>query len=1291
MKTTKLVISVAAGAAICLSGCSTDDSVATGPLFSMDGLSSVDGGKLAETDATADVELAKDVGPDQTDSTSSQPDTVQEVQQDVKLEIHKPCEDHDDCKDDDGCTQDYCVLPVKVCAHMPMKCEGNEICIESKLDDGTLTGNCFVPCKTTLDCIKNGDSCHVCENDVCVSTKANEGKPCKHKDSCMLNTTCFYGSCWANNKCDNGDKCMVGECKTNSSGVDACVFSKLCKDDNLCTVDSCDNGNCSYTPKGEKECSDNNPCTFDYCYPQSGCEHKKIKNCCLKDDECDDKNGCTYDSCGSDNVCVHKPNIGCMSCSYNTDCDDGNACTIDNCYKGACSYVPTNQGKSCDDGNFCTLESCDKGVCKYQKMKACDDDNHCTWNFCDEKKKKCVNEDSPWLDKLYCLDESICTDDDCDVTTKKCTHTLKVGKFCSDGNACTQNDHCRKNGFCMGDKIKLNCDDGNSCTSDWCNSMTGKCSHFDGDWLCNDGSACTIKDTCKNGKCQPGKKLICNDKNECTDDSCEAKTGKCLYKANTKPCNDGNPCTVKTKCHAGLCQYGTPSSVCDDKIACTVDLCSWVKGVVDCKYAPVATSCDDANSCTTDVCDPKKGCIHKNTAKDTKCGDGDKCTIKVVCDGKGSCEAEQNGCDDNNPCTDNACNPKTGCVNKPKNGEPCDDGNPCTIKTYCKNGKCGSNASMSAQLISCVPCAKNEDCPTGNFCWPGVTNSSFSFSGACNTKTGKCETKDKFCGGGKPNTKYYCKLKPGGHVFGGAAEGKCVTEVVDPCKGKNCDDGNDCTDDSCNPKTGCVNKPDNSNKCEDGNACTPNDICFNGKCQAGEMLAVCIPCKQNADCPSTEVCLKGFKMSESYSFSGACKASSGICEAKIVSCFDGKLNTKDVCKVKTGGKTYGDGLVEGTCVNEVVDLCKGKSCDDKDPCTFDSCDKKTGKCLHSKKPLCKKCSKKEDCKDTNPCTVEDCDLDDGTCIYPTPDVEGLACDDGNACTFDLCGGSGFGKCMHVKEAGCKACKKDVECDDGKVCTQDKCSKGKCTYFNHIYCEACKSDADCLKGTLFTKCDMQKGRCHKLHNECKKDSDCNDDGNGCTKEVCFSAMAGHARCTSTPIKGCKNCKKSSECDDNNLCTKDTCSINSVTGIGHCVTSKAFTCDDKNPCTADSCNPKNANCVYKPIAGKGPKCDDGKKCTAGDTCQNGKCIGTDIGCCTDHSDCKNSPFGNRCAHDEYSKQLNPSNGIEGGGLCSKCDPYYKVPHPFGCLDMKETCASKVMIAVGDIARPHYQCLK
>src|SRR5207244_12077821 len=58
-----------------------------------------------------------------------------------------------------------------------------------------------------------------------------------------------------------------------------------------------------------------------------------------------------------------------------------------------------------------------------------------------------------------------------------------------------------------------------------------------------------------------------------------------------------------------------------------------------------------------------------------------------------------------------------------------------------------------------------------------------------------------------------------------------------------CNDNNVCTDDSCNPATGCV-FTNNTAPCDDGNACTTGDSCGGGRCHAGTTVA----CNDNNLC-----------------------------------------------------------------------------------------------------------------------------------------------------------------------------------------------------------------------------------------------------------------------------------------------------------------------------------------------------------------------------------------------------------------------------------------------------------
>jgi hypothetical protein len=257
---------------------------------------------------------------------------------------------------------------------------------------------------------------------------------------------------------------------------------------------------------------------------------------------------------------------------------------------------------------------------------------------------------------------------------------------CEDGSACTAGTTCF-NGTCG---TVVNCDDGNVCTTDSCNPATG-CVHTNNTVPCDDRNACTTQDTCSNGACVGGPPPNCDDANVCTDDSCTPATG-CVHANNTAPCDDSNACTTQDTCSNGACVGGPPPN------------------------------CNDANVCTDDSCNPATGCVHTNNT--VPCDDGNACTTQDTCS-NGSCAGgPPPNCNDSNVCTDDSCNPATGCVHT-NNTAPCNDGNLCTTADTCLAGRCVGGPPPNCDDGSactkdvCVPatgCVHQFSCSTGQIC-----------------------------------------------------------------------------------------------------------------------------------------------------------------------------------------------------------------------------------------------------------------------------------------------------------------------------------------------------------------------------------------------------------------------------------------------------------------------------------------------------------------------------------------------------------------------------------------------
>jgi len=97
-----------------------------------------------------------------------------------------------------------------------------------------------------------------------------------------------------------------------------------------------------------------------------------------------------------------------------------------------------------------------------------------------------------------CDDGNLCTDDSC--FGGKCVHTNNTAP-CSDGNPCTIGDGCSLGACTSG--LSVSCDDGNPCTADTC-LADGGCKHTVANGPCNDGSKCTSGEACSGGACLAG-------------------------------------------------------------------------------------------------------------------------------------------------------------------------------------------------------------------------------------------------------------------------------------------------------------------------------------------------------------------------------------------------------------------------------------------------------------------------------------------------------------------------------------------------------------------------------------------------------------------------------------------------------------------------------------------------------------------------------------------------------------------------------------------------------------------
>jgi len=677
-----------------------------------------------------------------------------------------------------------------------------------------------------------------------------------------------------------------------------------------------------------------------------------------------------------------------------------------------------------------------------------------------------------------------------------------------------------------------------------------------------DAPACFVpsclagKSTC--GLAEVPEGTACEDNNACTSGAkCgTAKDGSHTCIGQHGSCDDANPCTDDSCDKANGCSNAPNKVACDDGKKCTTDDACADGSCKGGKKLP----CDDKNPCTDNLCAEPNGCA--NPPNDELCDDGSACTEKDACKSGKCAGGAAPSCDDDNPCTDDGCDPKTGCTHLPHTKE-CDDSNACTTQDTCKSSKCTGVA------ITCNdnnPCT-NDDCDAGGKTSAGVEN---GCKHAANNAP--CDD-DNPCTTGDACAKSACS---------GAGE-------------LTCDDGNVCTDDSCDAqaksaKTACVHLP-NSATCTDGNSCTTGDTCAKGS----NGVAVCVQGKNQCDCTSDADCKKvddgnscnGTVFCDKAKAPFKCRIKPGstvVCKPSSVAC---RVN---VCDAKTGDC----GLTNGH---------EGKGCEDGNICTLkDTC--KGGACL----------GVAADCDDNKICTIDNCIKasggNKGGCVHGV--IDGAACDDKDNCTQgDACKG---GFCIPGNK---------TSCDDNKACTKDACDakSGKCSYVAIQDGSPCDDDSKCTKSSS-----CKAGACVGTTITC-------DDGNSCTKDLC------------TPATGCNNAPFPGLCNDG-----DSCTAMDICQGGKCVGGQAKKCDDGDACTADACS--KGKCVFK--AGLGP-CDDGIVCTVSDTCaKNAAGMAT----CAGKPENKKCADASACTTDACDPQLGclhtPSGACSGckGIACLAC---------------------------------------
>lgn len=372
------------------------------------------------------------------------------------------------------------------------------------------------------------------------------------------------------------------------------------------------------------------------------------------------------------------------------------------------------------------------------------------------------------------------------------------------------------------------------------------------------------------------------------------------------PDDDGLFCNGPD-CRNGLCFY--VNDPCDDGKLCTQNVCDETTDT--CSNPPLVCP-PPADGCDSSVCDPQIGCVIITDAHD--CDDG------LFCNG-------MEGCSDGEclpgipPCSAECCDEEIDRCRGCDNDGVCDfneDCNCCPGDCIGGGAECGNGVCQTADGEDCLTCPT--DCN-------GVTGGKPADRFCCGDGSAPdgVTCADPRCTAGG-NT---CSTSPGGAFCCGDRICEDI-EDVDNCASdcdplclvdEDCDDGDLCTTDRCDPLFGCFYQ---ASLCNDFDNCT-SDFCVDGVCQHEPLI-----------CDDGNACTVD-----------SCDQVLG-CVFDPIPCDDGDACTLDTCS-------------NGVCSHGPL------VCDDDDECTTDTCSSSTG-CVFTPIPGCSSCLPRHD-----PCSFDsDC-------------------------------------------------------------------------------------------------------------------------------------------------------------------------------------------------------------------------------------------------------------------------------------------------------------------------------
>ncbi|MBN2495126.1 MAG: hypothetical protein JXR96_11080 [Deltaproteobacteria bacterium] len=429
------------------------------------------------------------------------------------------------------------------------------------------------------------------------------------------------------------------------------------------------------------------------------------------------------------------------------DCPDGYVCLEGLCAEILCLEVECGDGSICLGGR-CYAENCESRTCPGLGEVCVEEECQpasCLGKDCPEGQRcaagECYPVDCP---TKYCPGYGeVCVEDEC--VERSC-----VGVDCAEGHVCAggrcypadcQQMGCPQGQVCVDDVcqqgacIGVECEAGYRCADGWCYPEDCPEETCADDEVCDSGRCvdadcvgidCPPEHRCEDGACiQVTCPEPCTLDLQCQEADCGGWMLTCLFDPlggvpvwsdSGDVCSDGDPCTQADRCEGETC-IGAP--LCDEPPAaycdgdtrvyyaavgtCVDGACDYGESRVDCPWGCEGGACND---------DP---CVGQPDG--TECGERycyGRIFRKRVCEGGACTGFEQiEHCRDGEDCTDDSCDPLTGCHHTPwRDGTVCGD-------AICQQGQyvapaCLDGVCEGATVIDI--CGGNEHCVEGEGC-----------------------------------------------------------------------------------------------------------------------------------------------------------------------------------------------------------------------------------------------------------------------------------------------------------------------------------------------------------------------------------------------------------------------------------------------------------------------------------------------------------------------------------------------------------------------------------------------